>query len=147
MKPEFIDNREARTLAQALRDLCDDPSCAHAPLDIATAYFNLGAFQQLADVLESRPGVRLLLGTEPLSPSTAPDRTTAVAAPSERGSAKGSRASSASSRPTATRFPSPSAPPATSAGSPPSSVARRSRSAASRTSSSTARPICSAARA
>lgn len=68
MKPEFIDNREARTLAQALRDLCDDPSCAHAPLDIATAYFNLGAFQQLADVLESRPGVRLLLGTEPLSP-------------------------------------------------------------------------------
>lgn len=68
MKPEFIDNREERTLAQALRDLCADPGCAGAPLDIATAYFNLGAFQHLADLLESRPGVRLLLGAEPLSP-------------------------------------------------------------------------------
>ena len=54
VKPEFIDNREARTLAQALRDLCADPSCAHAPLDIATAYFNLGAFQQLGSAQRSR---------------------------------------------------------------------------------------------
>jgi hypothetical protein len=71
MKPEFIDNQDGRTLAQALRDLAATPGGAGADLDIATAYFNLAGFLAVADVIESRPTFRLLLGAEPESPLTA----------------------------------------------------------------------------
>ena len=67
-KPEFIDNRDGRTLAAALRDLAADPGCAGAALDVASGYFNLAGFTQAADVVESRPAFRLLLGAEPESP-------------------------------------------------------------------------------
>src|SRR3954452_15042256 len=67
-RPEFIDNQGERTLANALRDLAKDPGCKDQPLDIATGYFNLAGFLQVADVIESRPSFRLLLGAEPDSP-------------------------------------------------------------------------------
>jgi hypothetical protein len=67
-KPEFIDNQGGRTLANALRDLAATPGGAGADLDIATAYFNLAGFLAVADVIESRPAFRLLLGAEPESP-------------------------------------------------------------------------------
>jgi hypothetical protein len=67
-KPEFIDNRDGRTLAAALRELAADPGCANAPLDVASGYFNLAGFLAVADVIESRPGFRLLIGAEPESP-------------------------------------------------------------------------------
>jgi hypothetical protein len=67
-KPEFIDNRDGRTLARALQELADDPSCRDVPLDIATGYFNLAGFLAAAGVVESRPAFRLLLGAEPESP-------------------------------------------------------------------------------
>jgi hypothetical protein len=68
VKPEFIDNQDGRTLAEALRTLAADPGCKDAPLDIASGYFNLAGFLQVADVIESRPQFRLLLGAEPESP-------------------------------------------------------------------------------
>jgi hypothetical protein len=64
-KPEFIDNRDGRTLAAALRELAADPGCANAALDVASGYFNLAGFLTVADVIESRPAFRLLLGAEP----------------------------------------------------------------------------------
>lgn len=67
-KPEFIDNRDGRTLASALRELAADPGCVNAALDIASGYFNLAGFLAFADVIESRPTFRLLLGAEPESP-------------------------------------------------------------------------------
>src|SRR5438874_12460460 len=71
MKPEFIDNRDGRTLVAALTDLAATPGGARAALDIATAYFNLSGFLAVADVIESRPAFRLLLGAEPESPLSA----------------------------------------------------------------------------
>jgi superfamily II DNA or RNA helicase len=70
-KPEFIDNRDDRTLANALRALAVDPGYAHAPLDVASGYFNLAGFLEAADVVESRPEFRLLLGAEPEPPLAA----------------------------------------------------------------------------
>jgi hypothetical protein len=67
-KPEFIDNQGERTLANALRDLAEDPGTKGQPLDIASGYFNVAGFLQAADVIESRPAFRLLLGAEPESP-------------------------------------------------------------------------------
>jgi len=67
-KPEFIDNQGQRTLANALRDLAEDPGTKGQPLDIASGYFNVAGFLQAADVIESRPAFRLLLGAEPESP-------------------------------------------------------------------------------
>jgi hypothetical protein len=73
-RPEFIDNQGERTLANALRDLAADPSCKDSPLDIASGYFNVAGFMQAADVIESRPEFRLLLGAEPEGPlKAAPD--------------------------------------------------------------------------
>ncbi|MEX2645330.1 MAG: hypothetical protein WD249_03615, partial [Gaiellaceae bacterium] len=57
-KPEFIDNRDGRTLAAALRELAADPSCINVPLDVASGYFNLAGFLAVADVVESRPAFR-----------------------------------------------------------------------------------------
>ena len=54
-RPEFIDNQGERTLAQALRALAEDPGCREQPLDIASGYFNVAGFLQVADVVESRP--------------------------------------------------------------------------------------------
>src|SRR3954447_24899898 len=67
-KPEFIDNQGDRTLANALRDLADDPGTKHQPLDIASGYFNVAGFLQAADVVESRPAFRLLLRGEAEGP-------------------------------------------------------------------------------
>jgi PLD-like domain/Helicase conserved C-terminal domain/SNF2-related domain len=75
MKPEFIDNREERTLAEALRQLAADPGYARAELDIASGYFNLAGFLEAASVVESRPRFRLLLGAEPEPPLAAAPRT------------------------------------------------------------------------
>ena len=50
VRPEFIDNQDGRTLAEALRTLAEDPGCKEAPLDIASGYFNLAGFLQVADV-------------------------------------------------------------------------------------------------
>jgi hypothetical protein len=74
VKPEFIDNRGERTLARALRALAVEPGCAGAPMDIATAFVNLGGFEVIAEVLESRPALRLLIGAEPASPLADPAR-------------------------------------------------------------------------
>lgn len=68
IRPEFIDNQGERTLAQALQTLADDPGCRGQPLDVATGYFNVAGFLQIADVIESRPAFRLLLGAEPEGP-------------------------------------------------------------------------------
>ena len=54
-RPEFIDNRDGRTLAAALRTLAADPGCAQAELDVASGYFNLAGFLEAAAVVESRP--------------------------------------------------------------------------------------------
>jgi hypothetical protein len=70
-KPEFIDNQAGRTLANALHDLAASAGGVRADLDIATAYFNLAGFIAVADVIESRPAFRLLLGAEPESPLNA----------------------------------------------------------------------------
>jgi PLD-like domain/Helicase conserved C-terminal domain/SNF2-related domain len=67
-RPEFIDNQGERTLANALRDLAEDPGCKHQQLDIASGYFNVAGFLQAADVIESRPAFRLLIGAEPEGP-------------------------------------------------------------------------------
>ena len=64
-RPEFIDNLGGRTLANALNDLASDPGCRDQPLDIASGYFNVAGFLQVADVIESRPAFRLLIGAEP----------------------------------------------------------------------------------
>ena len=55
-------------LAAALHDLAATPGGGAAELDIATAYFNLAGFMAVAEVIESRPAFRLLLGAEPDSP-------------------------------------------------------------------------------
>jgi hypothetical protein len=67
-RPEFIDNQGERTLARALLDLSRDPGCKDRPLDIASGYFNVAGFLAAAEVVESRPGFRLLLGAEPEGP-------------------------------------------------------------------------------
>jgi len=60
--PYVIDNRKHR-LADVLDALLHGDT-VHA-LDIATAYFNVGAFQLLQDGLEALTSLRLLLGAEP----------------------------------------------------------------------------------
>lgn len=70
--PEFIDNLDGNTLADALRVLLGDhdeetADDAPASVRIATAYFNPGGFAQIADHLSPVPTVRLLLGADPAS--------------------------------------------------------------------------------
>ena len=68
-KPEFIDNQGERTLANALTRSRRGPGAPSGqPLDIASGYFNVAGFLQAADVIESRPAFRLLLGAEPEGP-------------------------------------------------------------------------------
>ncbi len=67
-KPEFAANRKGRTVAEAVTGFVTHAATnfvGGAGLDIATAYFNLGGFQLLADSLDQVRGVRLLLGAEP----------------------------------------------------------------------------------
>jgi len=72
MKPDFIDNRDGNTLAQALGSILDvnagkGLSEAAEPPDqvrIATAFFSPTGFAQIADHLLSVPEVRLLLGAD-----------------------------------------------------------------------------------
>lgn len=68
-RPFFVDNRAGNTLDRALaRHFGSLRSTLGLPwgVDIATAFFNLGGFQGLADELEQVGRVRLLLGAEPL---------------------------------------------------------------------------------
>ncbi len=79
-QPDFIDNRDGNTLAQALeialggsndgvRQSTDPPD----QIRIATAFFNPTGFAQIAEHLELVPDVRLLLGAD-LSQSAVADR-------------------------------------------------------------------------
>ena len=67
-KPEVATNLDGATVSgslagfwQSLVDLHVSPPC----LDIASAYFNPGGFDLLADQLEAAQQVRVLLGAEP----------------------------------------------------------------------------------
>jgi len=75
VKPEagrstFADNQVV-TVATAIRHFAAYDG-NRRPIDIATAYFNIGGFSTIADVLEAAPSVRILLGAEP-RPLTSPD--------------------------------------------------------------------------
>ncbi len=71
-KPDFIDNRNGNTLAQALGTVLNVDAGGEfgevvAPPDqvrIATAYFSPAGFAQIADHLLPVPEVRLMLGTD-----------------------------------------------------------------------------------
>lgn len=76
-KPEFIDNRDGRSMINALRghlewlaDTYKDP----VSVDIATGYFNPAGFAMIANQLMGTEGVRLLLGAEPTTPPKQPRR-------------------------------------------------------------------------
>ena len=71
MKPELLTNRPGEVVADGirgylehLRETLKDP----CELAIATAYFNLGGWQLVADELDHPKTVRLLLGAEPPDP-------------------------------------------------------------------------------
>ncbi|MEK7764882.1 MAG: helicase-related protein [bacterium] len=69
MKPEYVDNRDGNTMAAAIGGHLEWLAGTYkAPLrlDVATGYFNPGAFAQLAEPLEGLASFRLLLGTEPV---------------------------------------------------------------------------------
>lgn len=76
-RPEFVDNRNGNTLAEALRAhlqfLTDN---FNQPIDvsIATGYFNPQGFERIAGELEKAGSVRLLLGAEPTPPPVQPVR-------------------------------------------------------------------------
>ena len=77
MKLEFVDNRNGNTLVVALRGHLDWLATTHArpiELSVASGYFNPEGFGLLADQLECRPKVRLLLGAEPTPPPARPAR-------------------------------------------------------------------------
>jgi SNF2 family DNA or RNA helicase len=62
---DLLDNTTGRTLADALRILLQSDQTLSGPeLSVATAYFNLDAFEKLADELRTLSGTRLLLGQE-----------------------------------------------------------------------------------
>ena len=67
-KPEVVTNRAGNTVAAALQAYWNhlNSTWVNPPaLAIATAYFNPGGFQLLADQLENASRVRLLVGAEP----------------------------------------------------------------------------------
>lgn len=66
----FADNQRV-TIAAAVR-ACAEYRSHQYPVSIATGYVNLGGFTSIADVLESAPGVRILIGAEP-EPTLIPD--------------------------------------------------------------------------
>lgn len=71
--PEFIDNRDGNTLANALRTFLgaevgqapDASADAPESVRIATAYFNPTGFARIADYLQPVSTVRILLGADP----------------------------------------------------------------------------------
>lgn len=70
-KPEFLTNSETQTVAKSINEyLSDLRNLGREPpnLSIATAYFNPGGFDAIADSLENVGHVRLLLGAEPAPP-------------------------------------------------------------------------------
>ena len=67
-KPEFVDNRQGNTLAEALKMHLEWLGSTYATpteLSIATGYFNPEGYFLIADQLENLQKVRLLLGAEP----------------------------------------------------------------------------------
>ena len=72
-RPDFIDNQDGNTLAQALGAVLGapvpgaaaEPDEAPDAVSIATAFFSPTGFAQIADHLQSVPSVRLLLGADP----------------------------------------------------------------------------------
>ncbi len=67
-KPGIALNRPGRTVAAALNGFISHAAVGFvggAGLDIATAYFNLGGYLQLAETLDRVRETRLLLGAEP----------------------------------------------------------------------------------
>lgn len=75
MKPDFATNSPGQTVAESLNGYFAmlRSSLAEPPVVwIASAYFNLGGFQLLADELEKMGSVLLLLGAEPTDATTRP---------------------------------------------------------------------------
>lgn len=75
MKPEFIDNRGSNTMAAALKghlEWLERTRRDRIELSIATGYFDIRGFAQVADQVERLQRVRLLLGAEPLVPPATP---------------------------------------------------------------------------
>lgn len=70
MSPDFIDNQNGNTLAQAicgqLRELRESGKIPHE-LSVATAYFNPEGFRLIAKEVEDVPYIRLLLGANPVA--------------------------------------------------------------------------------
>jgi hypothetical protein len=67
-KPEFAVNTSDATVADALNGFiryAKDGLVGETHLDVATAYFNVGGYQLLADSLDGLDGVRILIGAEP----------------------------------------------------------------------------------
>lgn len=81
--PDFIDNLDGNTLAQALRDVLGgatggdgvaEPVEPPAEARIATAFFNPTGFAEIADHLQPVAVVRLLLGADPAAGAPDPRR-------------------------------------------------------------------------
>jgi len=67
-RPEFIDNRDGNTLAQAINayvESLDNRLAADPDLDVVTGYFNPNGYFSISDALDTVGEVRLLLGAEP----------------------------------------------------------------------------------
>ncbi len=67
-RPEFIDNRDGNTLAQAINayvESLDTRLAADPDLDVVTGYFNPNGYFSISDALNTVGEVRLLLGAEP----------------------------------------------------------------------------------
>ncbi len=70
-KPELAINQRGSTVADALNGFIGhaaDGLAQDVRLDVATAYFNVGGYSLLADLLDRVAQVRLLLGAEPGPP-------------------------------------------------------------------------------
>jgi hypothetical protein len=71
VKPEFLTNRDGERVGDGIRAYLAERRRTLADpyeLDIATAYFNLGGYQLIADELAHPSAVRILLGAEPPQP-------------------------------------------------------------------------------
>ena len=78
-KPDFIDNRDGNTMANALSQLLG-PDSGETPVvvedgaqvdeaRIATAYFSPSGFGRIAPAIKDISSIRLLLGTDPIADS------------------------------------------------------------------------------
>ena len=77
-RPEFVDNQDGNTLADALKthlDWAKGALTAPLELSVATGYFNAEGYFLIADQLEQLSGIRLMLGAEPLPGHLKPVRT------------------------------------------------------------------------